>query len=161
MQKLDPKKLFNIFNASDEAIYEEHNIQHLFQNPYVLMGMVVRGLENYSIIDGMYMMRYKEEYENVRETVKEQFYDRLYSYLLKIDFQKFENIYVITEEYDKMGVFQALDHLLYYYQEKEHYEKCAVIKSFEDLLRDTMVPPTYDYNVESLLEELKLKPLQD
>lgn len=161
MQKLDPKKLFNIFNASDETIYEEHNIQHLLQNPYVLMGMVVRGLENYSIIDGMYMMRYKEEYESVRETVKEQFYDRLYNYLLKIDFHKFESIYVITESYDSMGVLYALDHLLYYYQEKELYERCAVIKSLEDLLRDTLTPPSYDYNVESLLEELKLKPTQD
>jgi hypothetical protein len=26
MNKLDPNKLFNIFNASDETIYEEHNI---------------------------------------------------------------------------------------------------------------------------------------
>jgi hypothetical protein len=125
------------------------------------MGMVVRGLENYSIIDGMYMMRYKEQYESVRETVKEQFYDRLYTYLLKIDFQKFENIYNITEEYDKMGVFQALDHLLYFYQDKEMYERCALIKSFEDLLRSTATYPVYDYNVESLLAELKLKPLQD
>ena len=107
------------------------------------------------------MMRYKEEYEAVRETVKEQFYERLYNYLLKIDFHKFENIYVITEEYDKMGVFYALDHLLYYYQDKEMYERCAVIKSFEDLLRNTNTPAIYDYNVESLLEELKLKPTQD
>lgn len=105
------------------------------------------------------MMRYKEQYESVRETVKEQFYDRLYSYLLKIDLAKFENIYVITEEYDKMGVFQALNHLLYYYQDKEYYERCAVIKSFDDLLRGTMTPPIYDYNVDSLLEEMKLKTL--
>jgi hypothetical protein len=28
-------------------------------------------------------------------------------------------------------------------------------------LRNTMTPPIYDYNVESLLLELKLKPLQD
>jgi len=157
MNKLDPNKLFNIFNASDETIYEEHNIQHLFENPYVLMGMVVRGLENYSIIDGMYMMRYKEQYESVRETVKEQFYNRLYAYLLRINLKKFENIYVITEEYDKMGVFHALDQLLYYYQEKEYYERCAVIKSFDDLLRNTMTPPIYDYNVDSLLQELKLR----
>jgi len=161
MQRLDPKKLFNIFNASDEAVYEEHNIQHLFQNPYVLMGMVVRGLENYSIIDGMYMMRYKEEYESVRETVREQFYDRLYGYLLKIDFHKFENIYNITEECDKMGVFYALNHLLYYYQEKEQYERCAVIKSIEDVLIFTPGYIAYEDSVESLLEELKLKPLQD
>jgi len=119
--------------------------------------MVVRGLENYSIIDGMYMMRYKEQYESVRETVKEQFYNRLYAYLLRINLKKFENIYVITEEYDKMGVFHALDHLLYYYQEKEYYERCAVIKSFDDLLRNTMTPPIYDYNVDSLLQELKLR----
>jgi hypothetical protein len=161
MNKLDPNKLFNIFNATDESVYEEHNIQHLLQNPYVLMGMVVRGLENYSIIDGMYMMRYKEQYESVREVVKEQFYDRLYNYLLRIDYHNFENTHNISHDYDKTGIHYALNHLLLYYQEKEYYERCALLKNFEDLLRSTFVYPRYDYNIDSLLEELNLKPLQD
>jgi hypothetical protein len=35
------------------------------------------------------------------------------------------------------------------------------LTQLKDLLRNTMTPPIYDYNVESLLLELKLKPLQD
>jgi hypothetical protein len=157
MNKLDPKKLFNIFNASDEAVYEEHNIEELLLNPFVLMGMVVRGLENYSIIDGMYMMRYREQYESVRETVREQFYDRLFSYLLKIDFHKFETTYDISQDYDKTGIHYALNHLLLYYQEKEMYERCQLLKNFEDLLRSTFIYPRYDADVDSLLAELNIK----
>ena len=35
----------------------------------------------------------------------------------------------------------------------DYFEK----KAFEDLLRNTMTPPIYDYNVDSLLQELKLR----
>lgn len=154
MQKLDPKKLFSIFNASDESIYIEHNLQEVMENPFVLMGMVVRGLENFAIIDGMYTMKYKEDYEPYRAPVQEQFYNRLYGYLVRIDFTKFENIYVITEAYDKAGVFKALSHLLSYYVEKEMYERCAIIKKIEDTLRETGCQTNNNTSLDEFLKEI-------
>ena len=35
----------------DEEVYEEHNVTDVLQNPYVLMSMVVRGVENYKLLD--------------------------------------------------------------------------------------------------------------
>lgn len=156
MHKLNPENLFNIFNASDETVYKEHGLDAIMQNPYVLMGMVVRGVENFYLIDGMYSRRYGQDYEKYRETIRVKFFDRLYGYLLSIDFTKFENIYMITQDYDKIGVFSALDHLLFFYQDLEHYEKCALIKKFRDLLESTTQMSTYDYNVESLLNEMSM-----
>ena len=64
MQKLDPHTLFSIFEKGDEEIYKENNIEELLDNPYVLIGMVVTGVENFYMIDQMYMVKHEEDYLN-------------------------------------------------------------------------------------------------
>ena len=51
MQPLDPHTLFSIFEKGDAEVYEEHNMTELLDNPYVLMGMVLRGVDNYHTMD--------------------------------------------------------------------------------------------------------------
>ena len=51
MKPIDPNQLFNLFEVGDEEVYEENGVKDVLQNPYVLMGMVVRGLENYKLLD--------------------------------------------------------------------------------------------------------------
>ena len=51
MKPIDPNQLFNLFEVGDEEVYEENGVKDVLQNPYVLMGMVVRGVENYNILD--------------------------------------------------------------------------------------------------------------
>ena len=51
MKKLNSDDLFNIFSIGDEEIYREHKIEDLMDNTFILFGMVVRGVENYFIID--------------------------------------------------------------------------------------------------------------
>ena len=67
MQPLDKNTLFSIFEVGDEEIYKEAGVENQLNNPFVLMGMVLRGLENYSIMDVMYMKRHPESYKEVRE----------------------------------------------------------------------------------------------
>ncbi len=50
MQELNPDSLFSIFEAGDEEVYKENNVDYLLKNPYVLIGMVVRGIDNLSLI---------------------------------------------------------------------------------------------------------------
>ena len=50
MQPLDPHTLFSIFEQGDEDIYKEHGLEDTLNNPFVLTGMVLRGVENYHII---------------------------------------------------------------------------------------------------------------
>ena len=137
MQPIDPHTLFSIFEQGDEAVYKENGVEDVLNNPYVLIGMVIRGLENYSVMDMMYMRSYPEQYKQVRETVKLKYYNGLYAYLTRIDVSKFEPVYRIGESYDSQDVLFSLDTLLHYYEGLEMYEKCAVIKKYMDLIRES------------------------
>lgn len=137
MQQLDPHTLFSIFEQGDEAVYKEHGMEDVLNNPYVLIGMVVRGLENYSIMDMMYMRSYPEQYKAVRNTVKLKYYNNLYNYLTRIKLDSFETRYTVGETYDSQDVLFGLGTLLYYFEELEMYEKCAVVKKYMDLVRES------------------------
>lgn len=134
MQPLDPHTLFALFEQGDEQVYQEHGMQDTLNNPYVLMGMVLQGMENYHLMDKMYMRRHPKMYENVRDITKYKYYTKLYGYLVRIDSKNFENIYKIGESFDISNVFVGLDELREYFQGIEHYEKCQVIKDYQDLL---------------------------
>lgn len=136
MQPIDPHTLFSIFEQGDEAVYKENGVEEVLSNPYVLIGMVIRGLENYQIMDNMYLRSYPEQYKEVRSTVKLKYYNGLYQYLTRVDLDTFNPRYTIGESYDSQDVLFGLDTMLSYYEELEMYEKCAVIKKFMDLVRE-------------------------
>lgn len=136
MQPLDKNTLFSIFEQSDEAIYQEHNVQDVLHNPYVLVGMVVNGVQNYNIMDTMYSRHYGNKYKNVQKDVKFKYFNKLYGYLKRIDFNNITEDFKIGESFDRMNALQSLSSVLYYFENLEEYEKCAHIKKFLDLLND-------------------------
>ena len=134
MQPLDPHTLFSIFEQGDEMVYKEHGVEDALENPYVLMGMVLRGMENYHIMDVMYKRQYPKEYKKVKKMVQYKYFNKLYSYLTRIDNLTVESIYRIGESFDKGSVFLSLDNLRMFFEVIEEYEKCLIIKKFQDLL---------------------------
>jgi len=138
MQPIDPHTLFSIFEQGDEEIYREHKVEDVLNNPYVLMGMVLQGLQNYEIMDMMYRRSYPEQYKRVQGIVQTKYYSRLYSYLTRIDSTKFEAIYSIGESYNCQDILFGLETLLYFFENIEAYEKCAVIKQYMDLIRENL-----------------------
>ena len=134
MKPIDPNQLFSLFEVGDEEVYEEHDVTEVLKNPYVLMGMVVRGVENYNILDKLYLRNHKKHYENVREEVKYKYFCKIFGYLSRIDSNKFESKYTITENYDIVKVNVLLNELLTYFEGIEQYEKCAIIKKYIDLI---------------------------
>ena len=137
MQPLDKNTLFSIFEVGDEEIYKEAGVENQLNNPFVLMGMVLRGLENYSIMDVMYMKRHPESYKEVRELTRYKYYNKLYSYLIRLDSLNFDDTYKIAESFGRDECFMGLETFLRYYEKIEHYSKCAVIKRYQDLLLET------------------------
>ena len=137
MQPLDKNTLFSIFEAGDEEIYKEAGVESHLNNPFVLMGMVLRGLENYQIMDVMYMKRHPESYKEVRELTKYKYYNKLYSYLSRLDSLNFDDTYKIAESFGRDECFMGLETFLRYYEKIEHYKKCAVIKRYQDLLLES------------------------
>jgi len=138
MQKMDPHTLFSIFEQGDEEVYKENGVQDTLNNPYVLMGMVLKGLENFGIMDMMYSKRYPEQYKQVKENIKYKYFNKLFNYLSRINLDKLEDVYKIGESFDSERVFISLESLKYYYEDIEQYEKCATIKSFQDLLLNNL-----------------------
>lgn len=134
MQPIDPHTLFSIFEQGDEQIYQEHNITGVLDNPYVLMGMVCRGLENYHIMDMMYLKQYPKEYTNVRKVTKHKYITRLYNYLTRINLNEYGREYSIGDSYEYNNVKSSLEYIMFYFEKLEVYEKCAVVKKYIDLL---------------------------
>lgn len=134
MQPLDKNTLFAIFDQGDEEVYQEHEVTGVMNNPYVLIGMVVRGMENFHLMDIMYKRSYPDQYAEVRETIKVKYMSKLVSYLERLDVNKFETVYSIGDSFDIESVMIALNALIKYFERIEYYEKCAIIKRYIDLL---------------------------
>jgi len=139
MLPLDKENLFSIFEKGDEEVYKEHGIDDALNNPFVLMGMIIQGLENYQLMDGMYQRNYPEEYSKVNQKVKYKYYDRLFKYLQRIDSNSFNDKYNIGDSFDKVSVYRGLDELRIYFEGIEEYEKCSIIKKYSDFLVDKVV----------------------
>ena len=134
MNKLDPHTLFSIFEQGDEEIYKEHNVLGVLDNPYVLIGMVVTGVENFALIDSMYLLRYAEDYRRVRNKVKYKYYNKLYIYLTRVNLDELGDEYKIGEDYNISRSIDSILDLQIYFQQSEEYEKCKVVQQFSDLL---------------------------
>lgn len=134
MNKLDPHSLFQIFEQGDEEVYKEHGQEDVLNNPYVLMNMVSRGLENYQLMCALYIRNYPKEFDKVEPSIKNKYYNKLYGYLLRINIDSIKDIYVIGDSYDRKNAQTALETLLDYYEEVEQYEKCGVVVKYIQIL---------------------------
>jgi hypothetical protein len=101
--------------------------------------MVLKGLENYSIMDVMYLKRHPEDYKNVRALTKYKYYIKLYTYLERIDSLNFDKVYKVADSFGRDETYVGLETLLRYFEKIEHYENCAVIKRYQDLLIESYV----------------------
>ena len=92
MQPLDKNTLFSIFEAGDEEVYKENNVSELLDNPYVLIGMVVRGVQNWHIMDIMYKRSHPNEYSKVRRKVMYKYFVKICGYLERLDINNFKTL---------------------------------------------------------------------
>ena len=135
MNKLDPHTLFSLFEQGDEEVYKEHGVESALSNPYVILNMVTRGMDNYSIMDMLYMKNNPVSYKQVRNNVKFKYFTKLFNYLDRLNIESIRDTkYVIGESYDLPNLIAKLDDLRLYFEEYELYEKCLVIKNTIDLL---------------------------
>jgi len=135
MNRIDPNTLFSIFEQGDEEVYKEHDMEDVLNNPYVLINMVVRGLENYAVMDQMYMYQYPKQYKSSRQMVKYKYFNKLFGYLKRIDIKDIQ--FKIGESYELSKSIQVMEDFLMYYERLEQYEKCALIVRYVNLLKNT------------------------
>lgn len=139
MKPLDKNTLFSIFEAGDEQVYKENGAEDALKNPFVLMGMVLQGLQSFELMDIMYQRNFPNEYKKVSKTIKYKYYTKLYNYLIRINSDKFETIYQIGESFESADVYTGLEELREFFELHEEYEKCGTIKKYRELLVDKVV----------------------
>ena len=133
MKKLNSDGLFNIFSIGDEEIYKEYSIEGLMDNSFILFGMVVRGVENYYIIDKIYSSRYQERYTSVCDSIKLKYFNGLVKYLERLENLQADTVEDLKDEFGLQAIKYALEEMLEFYTEIEYYEKCAIIFKFYEL----------------------------
>lgn len=135
MNKLDPHTLFSLFEQGDEEVYKEHGAESALDNPYVILNMVTRGMDNYSMMDMLYKKNNPVSYKQVRNTIKFKYFTKLFNYLDRLNIDSIRDTkYVIGESYDLPNLIARLDNLRLYFEEYELYERCLVIKNTIDVL---------------------------
>jgi len=130
MKKLNTDSLFNIFSPEEE-LYFTSNIT--MDNPFILFGTVVRGVESYFLIDRLCSSRYGESYTSISSSLKLEYFDKLFEYLRRVEELQSDTVIGLEEEFTLQGIKYALEEMLDFYTEIEHYEKCILIHKFYKL----------------------------
>ena len=133
MKKLNSNDIFDIFSIGDEEVYKEHKVEDILNNSFIQFGMAIRGVENYFIIDKIYANRYGEKYDSVRDSIKIKYFNSLVNYLERINLSQLVTPSALMDEFGPQAIKYALEEMLDLYEEKEMYEKCAVIFKFYEL----------------------------
>jgi len=134
VNKLNPHTLFSIFEKGDEEVYKENQMEGLLDNPYVLIGMVVSGVENYYFIDEIYTNKDPKRYAKVKSNIKYKYFTKVFKYLTRLSLDELDTKYGIGTDYELDRSINALNDLLFYFEDMEEYEKCALIFQYTDLL---------------------------
>lgn len=136
MKHIDSESLFSIFFQGDEQIYKEHGVSEIVDNSFVLFGMVIRGVENYYIIDQLYQRKYQQQYDSVRESIKMKYFSGLMKYVDRIAEIRLDTMCIIEDEFGQQAIKYALEELIDFFEKVEHYEQCAKLKKYYDIFID-------------------------
>ena len=130
MKKIDKATLFNIFEVGDEEVYRENGVEDLLHNTYILLGMTIKGVENYFIMEQMYQNRYGETFSTVKDSIKLKYFTGLMRYLERIDLSQSDTLYELKDLFGEQSIEYALTEMVDFFEGVEMYENCALLMKF-------------------------------
>jgi len=133
MKSLDGDSIFSIFVNIDQ---EEFNDVKSLENPpsnFLLMGTVIRGVDNYFLLDQLYTNRYGERYFSVKDILKLKYFIQLRNYLRRINQFELKTASLLVDEFGKSTIVYVFQYLLSYFEEQEYYEDCIIVKKYFDI----------------------------
>lgn len=130
MKKIDKATLFSIFEVGDQEVYRENGVEDLLHNTYILLGMTIKGVENYFIMEQMYQNRYGETFSTVRDSIKLKYFTGLIKYLERIDLSQSDTLYELKDLFGEQSIEYALKEMVDFFEGVEMYENCALLMQF-------------------------------
>ena len=134
MKKLNPDSVFQIFNQDDREIFQEAGMEHLMNEDYMLIGMAVKGIDNYEILDKINKEKLKELYLEIKDGVKYRYFCKMYDYLYRVKLNKLEDLFDFVQVLGVKDVYSSFEILLSYFREIEDYEKCLYLHDLQKRL---------------------------
>ena len=137
---MDPNSIFSLFDSEPEnrQVEPEKEIKDLPNHPYVLLGlftrMVLRGEEAiHNSVDFLKALNPDIDLESIREINRYMLYLSGFNYLSKLSLEDPFHQDVLLE---KAGAdfLTACQKSIQFFQEREDYEKCALIKKYNDFI---------------------------
>jgi hypothetical protein len=137
---MDPDTVFSLFDSEPENRVESprKEITNLSEHPYVLMGlftrMILRGEESIqNTIEFLKVINMDSHFDFETNTALSRYmlYTAGFNHLSKLSLEDPFHRDVLLE---KAGVdfLNACDKAIQFFQTREEYEKCALIKKFSD-----------------------------
>lgn len=129
MKSLDGDSIFSIFNNIDQE--EFHHTEPT--NNFLLMGSIIRGVDNYFLLDQIYTNRYRERYFSVKDILKLKYFIQLVNKLRRVNEFKLETASFLVDEFGRSTIIYVFQYLLNYCEEQELFEDCIIIKKYFDI----------------------------
>lgn len=124
--------IFSIFQQDDSQVFQEHEIQELFNDNYTNLGRVITSVENYLLLDQIYLKKYPQKYEQVRHSIKNSYLLKVLLFLENVNIDQENLIQDFLQEFTLPRITASLTYLLHYFEDIEYYEKCIIIKKILD-----------------------------
>lgn len=133
MKDINPGKILEIFNDTASGVDHDDSLQDVHSHGYIILGMVIRGVENYYILNELMSKRYGEDFKKVEESVKRIYFTRLYKYLENFNLK--DSLHLSQAlKHSPSGIAYGLDNLIEVFEFYQEYEKCARVLEIKNSL---------------------------
>lgn len=128
---MDIDRIFGLFSPEGENSVES-SVLDIYEHPAYKVGMFKKWISNIpnALKFSIPHIKPGDKMEEVKDFVVGQIYRKAFEYLEEIDFEKHKQI--IQNNLDpklKFALEACMNHFIY----TEEYEKCTVLKKFQDL----------------------------
>lgn len=131
---MDINNIFSVFAADDDEIFrEEENVEELLDNDFIKVGTLIKGMENYDILDKIHSVKYGSQYEFVKEKIKRKYYLGLVRNLPRPEELQSKTLDDLVDEFGKGSINHSLSDLIDYFVELEDFDSCITLKAYLDL----------------------------
>jgi len=139
---IDPNKIFNLFEGGGLSDSSKPNKKSPplpsvdTKSPFYILGMFKKLIINYNVYSEKLLKALSGsgdlDVKIIRESSKIMVYEQAYAYLLDFNFKSKKFTDYIKKEQD-LGLKSSLEDALKFFEDREEYEKCLVIKNILDL----------------------------
>ena len=126
--------IFDIFDADDTEVINEHTMHQEVIPPRVILYSSVPAIKNYFLLDELYRNKHGKKYIEVAKEIKHEHFLKIHTTLEAIQEKDYELAVDFPLEQDAKDVITALKFLQEYFVSKECYEQCISISKLLMLL---------------------------